>query len=157
MWPSKKLKSLNGNFPITCRIGNCSNCCRSALTRQLWGVDCCYVFTYRKGLEKSMSYILHWPLLNSYYFYCNYWTLKSTRNSSIVIFSSFSFRELHESGLWANKPLQIIVEQLIKLVPKLEKHFKKVSFFRIIKWKILGLFSTQRQWWNKFWQRFILI
>merc|ERR1719391_1930460 len=34
-------------------------------------------------------------------------------------------RELHEAGLWTNKPLQIIVEQLIKLVPKLEKHFKK--------------------------------
>ena len=62
-------------------------------------------------------------------------------NSNI---SPFSFRELHESGLWANKPLQIIVEQLIKLVPKLEKHFKKVSFSRIIKLKILGLFSTQR-------------
>ena len=41
-----------------------------------------------------------------------------------VFFCPF-FRELHESGLWANKPLQIVVEQLIKLVPKLEKLLKR--------------------------------
>ena len=34
-------------------------------------------------------------------------------------------RELHESGLWTNKPLQIVVEQLISLVPKLEKLLKR--------------------------------
>ena len=34
-------------------------------------------------------------------------------------------RELHESGLWTNKPLQIVVEQLISLVPKLEQLLKR--------------------------------